>query len=96
VEHESIQPRRGANTHRHSDGPDNQQLGIGRSIPPRTAGPLTVLVADMWDVSLLLEGWRDGPRAYLSSSDATPLRRQLAAAFGSTELARCGDPGEAL
>ncbi|MGH3696614.1 MAG: hypothetical protein ACRDRX_21940 [Pseudonocardiaceae bacterium] len=39
----------------------------------------------MGDSSLLLEGWREGPRAYLSPADALPLRRQLTVAFGSPQ-----------
>ena len=66
-------------------GQNHQQLGIGRSIRPGTAVPPTVLVADMGDGSLLLEGWRDGPSAYLCPVDAVPLRRELQRAFGSPD-----------
>lgn len=58
------------------------------------AVPRSVLVSDMGDGSLLLEGWRDGPNAYLSPADAVPFRRLLAAAFGSTELAHRHSRGE--
>jgi hypothetical protein len=54
-----------------------------------------VLVADMGDGSLFLQGWRDGPSAHLSPADAVPLRRELAAAFGSAELAVGGDQSDA-
>ncbi|MGH3695946.1 MAG: hypothetical protein ACRDRX_18465 [Pseudonocardiaceae bacterium] len=57
--------------------------GAGRSIRPGTAVPSAVLVSDMGDGSLLLEGWREGPSAYLSPADALTLRRQLAVAFES-------------
>ena len=77
-------------------GQDHQRLGIGRSIRPGTAVPSTILVADMGDGSLLLEGWRDGPSAYLCPTDAMPLRRELAAAFGRTDLTPGCSEGEAL
>lgn len=76
------------------DGQDQQQHGIKRSIRPGTVAPPTVLVADMGDGSLLLEGWPDGPSAYLSPSDALPLRRELTRAFGSAVLRPSGERGE--
>ncbi len=69
---------------------------IGRSLRPGTAVPPTVLGADMGDGSLFLPGWRDGPSACLSPAGAVALTRELAAAFGSTELALRADHGEAL
>lgn len=66
-----------------------------RSIRPGTAVPSTVLVSDMGDGSLLLEGWRDGPSAYLSPADAMPFRRQLAAAFRSPDVTLSGGQGRA-
>jgi hypothetical protein len=79
---------------RHGTG-RSARLGIGRSLRPGTGVPLRVLVADMGDGSLFLQGWRDGPSAHLSPADAVPLRRELAAAFDGTELAVRGDRGEA-
>jgi hypothetical protein len=70
------------------------QLGIGRSLWPGTGVPARVLVADMGDGLLFLQGWRDGPSAHLSPADTVPLRRELAAAFGGTELAVHGEQGE--
>lgn len=67
----------------------------GRSIRPGTAVPRSVLVSDMGDGSLLLEGWRDGPNAYLSPADAVPFKRQLAAAFGSPHLTPSSNQGRA-
>jgi hypothetical protein len=58
--------------------PDNgwpAQRGIGRSLRPGTGVPRRVLVADMGDGSLFLQGWRDGPSAHLN-----PSRRGAAAA----------------
>lgn len=57
--------------------------GIERSIRPGTAVPPTLLVADMGNGAMLLQGWRVGPSAYVCAADAGPLRRALAAAFGS-------------
>lgn len=70
------------------------RLGIGRSLRPGTGVPARVLVADMGDGSLFLQGWRDGPSAHLSPADAVPLRRELAAALGSPELTGRGERGE--
>lgn len=67
---------------------------IGRGIRPGAAVPSTVLVAGVGDGSLLLKGWRDGPSVYLSAADAVPLRRELARAFGSAELAHRHRQGE--
>lgn len=71
---------------RRGDGSGEQApSSTRRSICPNTAVPRSVLVSDMGDGSLLLEGWRDGPNAYLSPADAVPFKRQLAAAFGSSD-----------
>ncbi|MBV9162342.1 MAG: hypothetical protein JO281_12485 [Pseudonocardiales bacterium] len=71
------------------------QLGIGRSLRPGTGVPARVLVADMGDGSLFLQGWRDGPSVHLSPADAVPLRRELAAAFGGPARVGRGEQGEA-
>lgn len=78
------------------NGQDQQQHGIKRSIRPGTVVPPTVLVANMGDGSLFLEGWPDGPSAYLSPSDALSLRGELTRAFGSAVLRPSGEPGEAV
>ena len=70
---------------RHGDGQDQQQLGIGRSLRPRTP---VVLVAST--------GRRDGPSAYLSPADVVLLRRTLAAAFGSSDPTPSSGQSEAL
>jgi len=49
--------------------------------------PSTVLITEMDNGALILQGRPDGPRVYLSRANALPLRRELAAAFGSTERA---------
>jgi hypothetical protein len=69
---------------RHGDG-DQQpaQRGIGRSIRPGVPVPATVLVCKMGDGALFLQGWRNGPNAYVCVEDAGQLRQALAVAFGS-------------
>lgn len=57
--------------------------GLDRSIRPGVPVPATLLVAQMCDGALLLQGWRSGPSAYVISQDAEPLRHALATAFGS-------------
>jgi hypothetical protein len=60
VEHESGLAGRGTDDLRHGeDQGEPQQCGIGRSIRPGTAVPATVLVADMGDGSLFLQGQRE-------------------------------------
>lgn len=93
MQHNDGRTGRDTDDHRHDTG-QPAQLSIGRSLRPGTGVPPRVLVADMGDGSLLLQGWRDGPSAHLNPADAVPLRRELAAAFGSTELAVRGDRGE--
>ncbi len=46
--------------------------GIGYCVRPGAAVPPTVLVADMGDGALVLQGWRVGPSAYVCAADAGP------------------------
>ncbi len=55
----------------------------GYCIRPGAAVPPTVLVAEIGDGALLLQGWQVGPNAHVCAADAGPLREALAAAFGS-------------
>lgn len=57
--------------------------------------PPTVLVADMGQGALYLQGWRAGPSAYLTAEDAVGLRRELERAFGGGDVPP-RDPGLAL
>lgn len=75
-----------------TDTDDTSGGGIGYCIRPGAAVPPTVLVADMGDGTLLLQGWRVGPNAYVCAADADPLREALAAAFGS-DLVSAGRSG---
>jgi hypothetical protein len=95
VRHEANQSSPGfAWFHRGDDSSEQTSSGTGRSIRPGTAVPRSVLVSDMGE-GLLLEAWREGPSAYLSPVDAVPLRRALAAAFGSPDLTPSGNQGRA-
>ncbi|MGH3696550.1 MAG: hypothetical protein ACRDRX_21590 [Pseudonocardiaceae bacterium] len=96
VHHQGNQGGQVANDVHHGDHQRQGQRGIGRSVRPGTALPDTVLITHLCDGGLLLHGWRGGPSAYLSPSDAPALRRELAAAFGSRESARRGDQDELL
>lgn len=80
---------------RHADGNGAHMPSKGCSIRPGTAVPCSVLVSNMGDGSLLLEGWWDGPSAHLSPADAVPFKRQLAAAFGSPHLTPSGSRNRA-
>lgn len=57
--------------------------GIGYCIRPGAPVPPTLLVAEMGDGALLLQGWRAGPSAYVCPADTGPLRVALEVAFGS-------------
>lgn len=96
MQHEGDRADQDADNPRRGDDQEYQQRSIRHRIRPGTAVPDTVLVADMGDGSLLLEGWRDGPGAYLSPADAVPLRRELTRAFGSPDLTPSSSKGEAL
>lgn len=67
----------------HGDGRKGRRGGVERSIRSGARVPDTLLVAEMRDGALLLQGWRDGPAAYVIPEDAGPLRQALAAAFGT-------------
>lgn len=64
MKHEGNRADPGTNDSRHGDGPDQRaRWGIERSIRPGSPVPPTVLVAEMGDGALLLQGWRIGPSA---------------------------------
>ncbi len=65
---------------------DNGTGGFGASIRPGVPVPATVLVVDMGDGALFVQGWRAGPCAYVSAADGVYLRQALAAAFGDGQL----------
>lgn len=96
MEHEGKRPHTGTDDERHGDGQDHRQLDIGRSIRPGVSMPPTVLITELDNGSLILQGRPDGPRAHLSPDDAVPLRQELARAFSRIDLTPCDGQGEAL
>ncbi len=66
-----------------SDDAPSVAGGPDHSIRPGVPIPATLLVAQMGDGALFLQGWRDGATAYVIPEDAGPLRHALATAFGS-------------
>lgn len=92
MEYEGYQPYQSTDDERHGGGQGHEQLGIGRGLRPGTAMPPTVLLTELDNGTLVLQGRPDGPRVRLSSADAVPLKRDLAAAL---ERTRADDQGEA-
>jgi hypothetical protein len=68
-----------------------QLRGTGRdmTVPP------TVLLIELDNGTLILQGRPDGLRAYLNPAEAIPLRRELTAAFRCTELGPRDDQDDA-
>jgi hypothetical protein len=95
VHHENNEAGQGDDDVRHGDD-HGQRHVINRSIRPGTAVPVTVFVTHLPNGGLLVRGFSARSSAYLSPSDATSLRRELAAAFDSRESARRGEQGELL
>lgn len=89
--HANNRAKRGVRAAMHQPGQNTEPLrheqsasrGLSRSIRPGVPAPATVLIVEMGGGSLLLQGWRDGPSAYVSAQDAVALRQALAAAYGS-------------
>jgi hypothetical protein len=97
VEQDGGQPGQGTSGFRHGDGQSQSApRGIERSIRPGTAVPPTVLVSDMGNGAMYLQGWRAGPSVYLTAEDAIGLRQELAKAFGGEDVPRRSDTGWAL
>jgi hypothetical protein len=91
VEYESERPNRDTDRQCHGDGQDQQRQP---AIRPEMSMPPTVLVTELDDGTLILQGRPDGPRTHLSPDDAVPLRRELARAFSRIYLTPCGGQGE--
>lgn len=68
---------------RHGDGTDHDQLGVGGTTGSDVAVPPTVLVTELDNGTLILQGRPDGPRVSLTPGQAIALRRELATAFAS-------------
>ncbi len=66
---------------RHGNGQVDQR-DTGRNIQPCTPVPPTVLVTELNNGTLIIQARPDGLRVRLGPTDAVPLKRELAAAFG--------------
>lgn len=95
MEHEGNQPRRGTDDQCPGDGQNHQQLGTRISIRPKLSMPPTVLVTELDNGTLILQGRPDGPRTSLKPDEAVPLRLALAMAFDSPDLTPSIGQGEA-
>lgn len=101
VQHQDERAAHDTNDEHHGDeqARQDQQLGgriDGRiDIPPRMLMPPTVLVTELDNGTLILQGRPDGPRVWLNPDEAAPLRRALARAFGSPDLVSSSGQGEA-
>jgi hypothetical protein len=97
VQHQDERAAHDANDEHHGDelARQDQQLGGRIDIPPGMLMPPTVLVTELDNGTLILQGRPDGPRVWLEPDEAAPLKRELAAAFDRFELAAAGsDQGE--
>jgi len=92
MEHEGNRP--------HPDGDDDcrrdeQDRRLGGRIVIQLKMPIllppTVLLTELDDGTLILQGPPDGPRVRLSSTDAGPLKRELVAALERARRAATAD-----
>lgn len=91
MEHEGNRPHRDTADEPRDDGRELQERGIR----PGTAVPPTVLVTELDNGTLILQGRPDGPRVSLKPDEAVPLKRTLARAFSSPDRPPSSRPGEA-
>lgn len=92
MEHEGNRPHRDSEDERQGDEQDGQlgsRIGIQPKMPILL--PPTVLVTELDNGTLIVQGRPDGPRVWLEPDQAVPLKRELAAAFERFELAAAGD-----
>jgi hypothetical protein len=91
VQHESNCASRDTDEQGHGNGQADQQAATEHRIRPGTTMPSTVLITELDNGTLILQGRPDGPRVWLSPDEAVPLKRELVAAFGRTALTATGD-----
>ncbi|HEY6424613.1 MAG TPA: hypothetical protein VIY28_15485 [Pseudonocardiaceae bacterium] len=72
----------------HGNGQADQQPAVERVMPS------TVLVTELDNGTLILQGRPDGPRVWLEPDEAVPPKRELAAAFARPKLAASDDQGQ--
>lgn len=75
--------RAGQDTEDHCHGDGHDQLGVAGTTGSGMAVPPTVLVTEMDNGILFLQGRPDGPRVSLTPDQALALRQELATAFRS-------------
>lgn len=97
MQHESNRASRDTDEQGHGNGQaDQQQPAIEHGIQPSTTVPPTVLITELDNGTLIVQGRPDGPRVWLNPDDAVPLQRELAVVFGRTRPAGASDgQGEA-
>ncbi len=98
MQHQDERAARDANDEHHGDeqARQDQQLGGRIDIPPGMLLPPSVLVTELDNGILILQGRPDGPRVWLEPDEAAPPKQELAAAFDRFECARAGSgQGEA-
>lgn len=79
-----------------NDQADRSPRGTGLSIRPATTVPPTVLMTELDNGTLILQGRPDGPRVWLEPAEARPLRYELVRAFnGSAAFTTRNDEGDA-
>lgn len=91
MQHPSNRASRDTDEQFRGNGQAEQQPATGAAIRLSTIMPPTVLVTELDNGTLILQGRPDGPRVWLSPADAVPLRRELVSAFRSTKLAVADD-----
>lgn len=75
---------------------ENSSSRIGQGVRPATTVPPTVLMTELDDGMLMLQGRPDGPRVWLKPAEAIPLRYERARAFGSSAaFTTSNDEGDA-
>jgi hypothetical protein len=92
LEHDGTHAARRTRGVGHGNGrAEQQQSATEHGIPPGRTVPPTVLVTELDNGSLILQGRPEGPRVWLGPAEAAPLKQELVAAFGRTRLAAPGD-----
>ena len=94
MHYEDNRAGRKAGNHR-SDGRGELLHATKYSIQSGLTVPPTVLVTELDNGTLVLQGRPDGPRVWLEPANAESLRRELAAAFRRIELQTHDDQGDA-
>ncbi len=97
MEHENNRASRDTDDKFHGNGlADQQQPAIKHGIQPSATVPPTVLVTELDNGTLIVQGRPNGPRVWLNPDEAVPLKRELAVVFGRIRFdGASGGQGEA-